>query len=296
MKAGRGVAVLLSFGWCAVVMILLRSLVFGGHAPEQILAAAAAGAAPFPIAVFIAGRRQARSAAQIERLDQALLEQRLGSRAEQLNALQSQINPHFLYNTLDTIRSMALEKDQDEIGGVVAALAQMFRYSMDYSNPTVSLAAELAQVDRHMKIQMMRFPGRFEVRRAFECEQEDLKYVKVAKYSLQPLVENAIAHGFRNQSSGCVLTLRMIRLESRFQIIVEDNGAGMEDEVVMELNRQLRAARWEKSAVRAGGGIALHNINDRIKLLYSAEYGLRVMSTKGVGTSVVITLPMQELK
>lgn len=292
MNVHKKLATVFSFIWYAMILAILWHLT-----PSwSVLATAAVALLPFPVSSTILFLRHSRDKQQISQLDQALLEQRLGSRTEQLNALQSQINPHFLYNTLDTIRSMALERDQNEIGDIVASLAQMFRYSMDYSNPTVSLAAELAQVDRYMKIQMMRFPGRFEVRREFECDREDLKYVKTAKYSLQPLVENAIAHGFKHKSTDCVLTLRMINLGCRFQIILEDNGAGMEDEMVIDLNRKLHTSHPGNDDPYAAGGIALRNINDRIKLLYSEAYGLRVMSTLGIGTSVVITLPIQVTK
>ena len=219
-----------------------------------------------------------------------LLEQQLHSNEDKLNALQSQINPHFLYNTLETIRGMALEKGEKDLAKIISSLSLMFRYSMDFSNTVVPLEHEIGQVERYMKIQQLRFPGRFSLN-IINSNEEDLRNVMIPKFSIQPLVENAVGHAFKHMSEGCILTIRFTSLEDRFEIAVEDNGEGMDEENVKALNETIRYGRIHQDSNSAHNGIGLHNIYSRLRLYFGEEVSMYVYSAKEVGTIITMSLP-----
>jgi len=210
---------------------------------------------------------------------------------EQLNALQSQINPHFLYNTLDTIRGFALEKNAAEIADLVAALSSMFKYSMDYASPLVTVNDEISYLSRYLKIQSMRFPGKLTFEQIYECNSEVLCSVMIPKLSLQPIVENAISHGFSEISSGGRIVIRYIETDTALKIIISDNGKGMSEDLVLNLNRMFYKRHTQVKTTRHGG-IALPNIDLRIKLYCGDQYGLFIASTPGLGTDVTMTVPI----
>lgn len=217
----------------------------------------------------------------------------LQKRQEQLNALQSQINPHFLYNTLDTIRGLAIEKESFDIANIVAALASMFKYSMDYASTNVALNDELAHLEQYVKIQTMRFPGMFTVERIYECGQDALFEVNMPKMTLQPIVENAISHGLKNRiGGGGRITLRFVMSDADFKVILSDNGTGIPEDMVLALNDSFRRNDPESTMQDPSRfGIALSNIDSRIKIYCGQAYGLFIASTPGVGTEVTVRLP-----
>lgn len=238
------------------------------------------------------GRKGAR--ADLSELNAHMRKVQLQKRQEQFNALQSQINPHFLYNALDTIRGMAIEQDAGEISDIVGALATMFKYSMDYSSSIVTINDEISHVRQYIKIQQLRFPGKFQFTQRFDCDPEELYRVRIPKFTLQPLVENAISHGLRNLSQGGCITIRYVLSSPRFTIVVSDNGVGIADDTVLALNQAFRTALSETQQERDSQSIALFNIDLRIKLYFSEDYGLHIASTPGLGTDVTITLPAGE--
>ena len=212
----------------------------------------------------------------------------LQKRKEQLNALQNQINPHFLYNTLDTIRGLAIEQEAMEVADIVATLSSMFKYSMDYTSFLVPVNGELEHLNSFLKIQKIRFPSKFSFEQIMECEPQDLKQVQMPKLVLQPIVENVFTHGFRKMAAGGKIELRLVATDVEFQMIITDNGAGIGDEQVLALNQMFRnGVMMEKMH----SGIALYNINSRIKMYCGEAYGLHIASTPGYGTEVTISLP-----
>lgn len=253
----------------------------------------------FPAAFFLL--RSRRRTVPIEFVNE-LMETRshvqqiqLQKRQEQLNALQSQINPHFLYNTLDTIRGLALEKDSPEIADIVGALASMFKYSMDYDSTRVTVMDELSHLERFLQIQSMRFPGKYAFSQVFDCPYEALYKVFIPKLTLQPIVENAISHGLKARPFGGKITMRCILSDREFCIIISDNGTGISADMVVALNQSFRhhdafADRQESSTF----GIALANIDMRIKFYCGEAYGLYIASTPELGTDVTICLPTPE--
>ena len=238
------------------------------------------------------------NAALIRDLDESnrrIRDVELEKRKEQLNALQSQINPHFLYNTLDTIRGMAIERDCEDVSDVVAALSSMFKYNMDFSSSLVNIQSEIEQIRRFMDIQEQRFPGKYQFEEIFECSNDDLLQTLIPKFTLQPLVENAVSHGLKSRREGGILTMRYINTGHSFVIVVSDNGVGMNDETVRSLNEMFvdPHARNEEGYHASDVGIALPNVAARLRMYLGEEGDLHIDSTPEIGTDVTITLPLK---
>lgn len=233
--------------------------------------------------------------AELDQTKSYIQEIQLQKRREQLNALQNQINPHFLYNTLDTIRGLAIEKDAMDVADMVATLSAMFKYSMDYSNSVVTVNDERSHLCSFIKIQSMRFANKFVFQEVLECEFQDMHHALMPKLVLQPIVENAFSHAFKNMLSGGKITVRYIASDVNFKIIVSDNGIGIEEGMVVMLNKLFCSSGDEQKRRTDIGqsGIALYNIHSRIKMYCGEQYGLHISSTRGYGTDITLFLPMQ---
>lgn len=210
-------------------------------------------------------------------------------------ALQNQINPHFLYNTLEGIRSEAIIAGMDSVAEMTEALATFFRYTISRVDHLVTLEDELANIENYYVIQQYRFGERLSLSIEYEedAEMEALS-CRIPKLTLQPIVENSIYHGLEEKIGKGSLKIRVTRMKERLLITISDDGVGMEKEQVEELNRRMSRAPMEDVQVKheKKGGIAVVNVNNRIKLLFGEEYGLYFYSTKGIGTDVEITLPV----
>lgn len=208
-------------------------------------------------------------------------------------ALQNQINPHFLYNTLEGIRSEALIEGVDSIANMTEALATFFRYTISNVDKLVPLEAEINNVKNYYKIQQFRFGDKLELNMEFQAENcEEVLQGKIPKLTLQPIFENAIFHGVERKIGTGILTLKVSATNQRLIIIISDNGAGMEEERVKKLNQKLRGTTLEYMKEDGGEkGIALLNVNNRIKLIFGDEYGIYIYSKIGAGTDVEITIP-----
>ncbi len=213
----------------------------------------------------------------------------------ELAALQSQINPHFLYNILDSIRGQALIDNNKEIAMMVKALADFFRYSISRRGEMVTLREELANVKNYMTIQQYRFDNRFSLQIVIAEEDEIAYDFLIPKLIIQPIVENAIYHGLKNTVEGGVITIEINRTERNLILMISDNGEGMDFKSLEELNKRIKSPDQFYNEVREDSslhsGIALPNIHKRIQLLFGEEYGLQVYSTQKLGTDVEILLP-----
>jgi len=212
-----------------------------------------------------------------------------------LDALQNQINPHFLYNALDSIRGLALEQGAEETADMTEALASFFRFSISKTNDFISLSQELANTENYIKIQKYRFSNRFELRKEIEISDEQLEEYKVPKLMLQPIIENSLNHGLADMTANGVITIRITDTQSRLLISISDNGSGMDDNLLRSLNQRFQEPHLLTSPTDKGGrrsGIALMNINSRLKLLFGNRFGLTAYSTKGVGTEIQIAIPL----
>lgn len=211
-------------------------------------------------------------------------------RQAEMDALQSQINPHFLYNTLDSIRGQALAEGAEDIADMTEALSTFFRYSISNSNNVATLAEELENVRNYFMIQQFRFSNRFHLE-ICPFPQELLEECRMPKLTLQPILENCILHGMEQVMGQGTITIRVEATDLRTILTVSDNGAGMQEEVLLRLQSRLRQDTKDPQTETKRFGIALPNVNRRIQLLFGKEYGLRVMSTLGQGTDVEICLP-----
>jgi signal transduction histidine kinase len=213
----------------------------------------------------------------------------------ELNALQSQINPHFLYNTLESIRGQALEEGVNNIANMSKALSNLFRYSISRKSNMVSLGEELKNVDNYLIIQQYRFSNKFNIKKIIEKEEHnDIMMYRMPKLTIQPIVENAIYHGLETKSGKGDITIKIHTTQKRLIISVEDNGVGMEEDKVNSLNRSFISGLGEQDIQyeTKTTGIGLFNVNERIRLYFGERYGIRIYSTLGVGTTVEVVIPL----
>ncbi|WP_257452218.1 sensor histidine kinase [Paenibacillus soyae] len=211
----------------------------------------------------------------------------LVKKQSELAFLQSQINPHFLYNTLESIKGMAVEEGSDKIFHMVKSLAFVFRYSIKGAD-FVTLQEELTLVKSHVHIQQIRFGNRFNVDYAIP---DSLLDCQVPKMILQPLVENAIFHGIEPRTQGGLLEIAAEQREGALWLTVSDNGAGMSEEQLRMLRERLAFVQDMTDDQRSN--IGLVNVNNRIKLYYGEAYGITIASKADDGTTATISMPMR---
>ena len=232
---------------------------------------------------------------QVNALFQYLLKKQdiiqLSQKQAEYLALQNQINPHFLYNTLEAIRGDALDAGARGIANTTEALATFFRYTITEMSDLVSVEEELISVDNYFTIQQYRFGEKLKLR--IIAEDNDIYHCQIPKLTLQPIIENAIFHGLETKPGGGVITILMQLTEKRVIIHVKDNGVGMSPKDILRINEKLEKIKvsYIQEDNSSHTGIALRNVAQRIKLLFGEEYGLQLYSTLGIGTEVVITLP-----
>lgn len=204
-------------------------------------------------------------------------------------SLQSQINPHFLYNTLECIRGQALKEGSDDIAKITQALSRFFRYSISKQKNIVTLADELANVENYVTIQKYRFRDRFSLRIDIP-DEEDILDSAIPKLALQPILENAIIHGFADRVTGGLITITGYITNDQLSITVSDNGCGMDHTALERLNEKLRN-KDVSTGGKNGTGIGVQNVDRRLKLLFGDTYGLHISSIPGIGTDVELFLP-----
>ncbi|MDA7026459.1 sensor histidine kinase [Bacillus sp. CLL-7-23] len=203
-------------------------------------------------------------------------------REAELRVLQAQINPHFLYNTLDTINWMARKKGADDIIDLVQALSKLFRISLSKGHDMIPLTAEFEHVENYLKIQKARYQNKLNYSIETPTCYEDRLVLKLV---LQPIVENAIYHGIKEKKGPGHIRIKGEEQEHGLIIKVEDDGAGMDEQQLKEIAKHLTEQKSEK-------GYGMVNVHERIILNFGEPYGLKVESEKGAGTIVTIHLPI----
>lgn len=221
-----------------------------------------------------------------ELLEQVKKEQ-IRLRKAEFELLQSQINPHFLYNTLDTIVWLAEAGEQKKVVKMVGSLSEFFRTSLNQGKDIISIKEELQHVRSYLEIQQVRYQDILQY--DIQVEEELYKYL-IPKITIQPLVENALYHGIKNKRGAGKIIISGRQEEDHFSILIEDNGIGISKERLS----QVRAG--VKNKVSTGKDIyGLYNVNERIHLNFGEKYGIIIESTYGEGTVVSVILPyMQE--
>jgi two-component system sensor histidine kinase YesM len=221
-----------------------------------------------------------------ELLDAKLQEQDNLKKAE-LRALQAQINPHFLYNTLDTIIWMAESKKTADVVQVVSALSNFFRISLSKGEDWITIGEEVERTRSYLMIQKMRYRDVMDF--AIDVDGTVLNST-VLKLVLQPLVENALYHGVKPKRQGGTIRVRaQQRNESEVLLEVQDDGIGMPAERVARIGAALSD---DVDVNHPENGFGLVNVNRRIKLYYGKQYGLSLSSEEGRGTCVGIVIPL----
>lgn len=210
----------------------------------------------------------------------------------QMKSLEARINSHFLFNTLESINSMAELDDNEPIATMSLALGNMFRYSIKTQSELVSIADELKHVQDYISIQSIRFDNKFHVDMQIP---QDMYSHKVLKLILQPLVENALYHGLNYCTCGDEIQI-LGRIENNLIYLdVKDNGKGMSPETLHSIRqRLLEEANFTELGHRNKQSIGLTNIHTRIELYYGRGYGLTISSTEGEGTIIEIKIPVLE--
>jgi len=220
---------------------------------------------------------------RINTLMHEVVEEQAEKRKSELRVLQDQINPHFLYNTLDSIIWMAESKDPNTVP-MIEALSNLFRLSLNRGQEMITIQEELDHVKNYLYILSMRYFERFDY--MFDIDPNTLNY-KIPKLILQPLVENAIYHGIKNKSSKGLIIIKTHCTEKNLILTVIDDGVGMTPAKAIQLLSDNSMVKSEE-----GSGIGVTNVHQRIKLYFGPTYGLTIQSTESVGTTVNINMPL----
>lgn len=230
-----------------------------------------------------------------QRVQQKLREKysvKVQNKQAKIAALQSQINPHFLYNTLECIRSEALLYECDSIARMAKALAAFFRYSISNKENIVTIRDELRNIENYFLIQSYRFENKFALEINVEDDREEVGNYLIPKLSLQPIVENAIFHGLETKAENGKVTIRIYTTDQELVVVISDNGTGIDWDTLVSMRQALeQTGTGTDRNEKRGNGIALSNVNQRIQLAFGNRYGLRLYSTTGIGTDVEIWLP-----
>ena len=226
---------------------------------------------------------------KIKELLDAKIKEHENLKKAELRALQAQINPHFLYNTLDAIIWMAEAKKIDQVVELVRVLSRFFRITLSKGKDWITVGEEIEHVESYLAIQKMRYRDILD----YQIDVPDnLRDGQILKLTLQPLVENALYHGIKNKRSGGTIVVRGRRLDGDLlQIQIEDNGIGMTQERLAQIRALLEADAGD--AVIGESGYGINNVNQRIKLYYGQAYGLTIESEYMHGASVSVIIPLQ---
>lgn len=219
---------------------------------------------------------------QMKQLMDDVVREQEEKRKSEFDALQSQINPHFLYNALDSIVWMIEGEQYKDAVTMVTSLAKLFRISLSKGKSVISIKEEFQHASNYCYIQQIRFKNKFEAKFSLEAEIENCATIKLI---IQPLIENAIYYGLESMDGDGILQVNGYRKQGDVYIDVIDNGIGMPPEQVEHL---LTDGQYER---KRGSGIGLRNVDQRIKLYFGDEYGLIIESEPDEGTKVSIHLP-----
>lgn len=244
----------------------------------------------FDINIDIKGEAEVAQLAKAFKLMVARIKQLMGQivleqeakRISELNALQAQINPHFLYNTLDSVVWMAENGKSEDVITMITSLARLFRISISRGRNIISVREELEHARNYLVIQSIRYKNKFKYE--IEADEETFQ-CRTMKLILQPIIENAIYHGIEYMVDQGFIKISVSIVDGKLLYKVRDNGLGMDKQTVENL------LSYEPRN-RKGSGVGVKNVHERIQLYYGKEYGLQIKSELEVGTTVYIWLPL----
>jgi len=218
---------------------------------------------------------------KIDELVIKVYEEEIARKNAEINLLYMQLNPHFLYNTLDTINALAELGRCKDVSVVSISLAKFLRESLNFSTSTIPLFQEIQHTEHYLTIMKIRFSGKLSYKIA--TEDDTVFDAQVPRHMLLPLVENSIVHGFKNKKDGAKIFIRARRIEDKLRIEVVDNGCGIEKQKINQIKKNLNS-----------GSIGISNIVKRLKILYDNKFHFEISSKAGFWTKVVIEIPWKK--
>jgi two-component system sensor histidine kinase YesM len=229
----------------------------------------------------------------IEKLKQQVIRNEARKKEADMRALQAQINPHFLYNTLSSIHWIALMNEEKRIADMVGALSDFLRFSLNKGKEFCPVHQELAHIRNYAQVQSIRFPDKFDVDLVIEPELHNHYMLKLL---LQPLVENAMIHGIQKKEGRGAITVYVKREGQRMSFLVLDDGLGIPEDKLQEIRAGLMRPPSEADAVplEAESSYGLRNVHERLQLHYGPESGLHIESRLNAGTRISFTIPILE--
>jgi two-component system, sensor histidine kinase YesM len=219
---------------------------------------------------------------QIRKLIELVKEEQKNKRKAEIRMLQAQINPHFLFNTLNSLKWTAALSQAHSVSEGLGALAELLKNTIINTEELVSLQEEFKNIENYIVIQRIRYGTMFEVEYHID---KDLLHCKILKFLMQPIIENSIIHGIEDMDNGATIEISCFKHENNIRVIISDNGKGMGEEKVRKLMGEQCSSNKKLS------GIGVTNVIERIKLNFGEEYSLYINSSIGQGTEVVLILP-----
>jgi two-component system sensor histidine kinase YesM len=220
---------------------------------------------------------------KVDKLNQKLLQQEISTKNAQIKLLQSQINPHFLYNTLDTINWIAKINNVTEISRMTISMSKYYRLSLKEGKEIVLVSEAIELAKAYLDIQQIRFQDNLDV---YIDIDDNVLNCLILKRLFQPIIENAVNHGIAKKGSNGLIIISGIDMGKTIKFIIEDNGIGMNQKNLEMLNSSITDLDFDKS-----GNFALKNLNTQIKLFYGDDYGISITSEYQKGTTVTIEIP-----
>lgn len=228
---------------------------------------------------------------QIKYLIDQVYKAELHEREAKLSALQAQINPHFLYNTLETINSIAAVEGVPKVSEIARALSDMFRYSTRAGGIKVLVADEIRHIRNYLDIVSVRFEDKLSVRLDIP---ESLQIYKMIKLVFQPIVENAVFHGIETKRGKGLLEIEACKQQSDLLFVIRDDGMGMTEQQLAAIRRRLSDPSSSGQHDGESGKVGIKNVHDRIRFYYGDAYGISIDSVQGEGTQVTIRIPAEQ--
>jgi two-component system sensor histidine kinase YesM len=225
----------------------------------------------------------------IEKLKVQVIRNEAHKKEADMRALQAQINPHFLYNTLSSIQWIALMNEEKRIADMVGSLSDFLRFSLNKGNEFCPVHQELAHIKNYTQVQMIRYPDKFDLDIVVDPDLQD-KYM--LKLLLQPLVENAMIHGIQKKEGKGMITVYVEQQASRMSFLVLDDGVGMTEEQLQAIKKNLNPQGDDQPIPDANYG--LRNVNERLQLHYGLDAGLIIESRPNAGTRISFSIPILE--
>lgn len=237
------------------------------------------------------GKQINKMVSSLENLNEENTRRQLLVKNAEIRSLQNQINAHFMYNVLETIKMMAEIKGEFEISDAITSLGQMFRYSMKWTSGMVELKEEIHYIRNYLNLLNLRFD--YEIYLSLNIPDEYMS-LRIPKMSLQPLVENSVYHGIENVAEDTSIYIKAFERDNVVNIEVSDAGVGMSEHTLQELRKRIDSSETVDDTQEHGR--ALYNVSQRLKMYFGPEYGLQIFSKEGMYTKVLIQIPLDKEK